>query len=468
VLGRVRRPPYAATAAFLVLSIAVSKLLPAATKRFPSDLPPSFVQWDPLIGWRIAVPLVLTAGAVVALPRLLRLHRRAFLAGLVAFTWIFAVGLAVEGGHARSFAGCCEPGGAAAAITEPLTRSTDYLVDVPLVDRLGPRVFAQRFPQLDGAFDHQLSLRASTHPPGPPLFLWALSELTSGNVVVIALLVVLIGALGVIPTYLLAVEAYGEATARLAAVLFGCSPMVLLYSATSIDAVFMTAAAVAMAALVRAPRSDGWAVTAGLLTMVALCFTWASLALGVVALGVFVLALPLRPASRLSEAAIWAVSRRAGLFLLGLAIGAVLVKRMLGIDLLASYYPAVHMQRVFLSFERPYRYWMAGNVVAFLIAVGIGHTALVFSETWSRLRSHRFSLETVLWAVLIASSVAGMIRGEVEHIWLLFVPLASAVAGAGVVRLRESSSTGRTALSGVAIAGLGQALLTEALLFTNW
>ena len=78
-----------------------------------------------------------------------------------------------------------------------------------------------------------------------------------------SLLVSLVGVAGMAATYAIA-RAFGEErTARLAAVLFLCAPGVLIYSATSMDAVFMTVIALALAAMVRFPRSAEWAVTAG-------------------------------------------------------------------------------------------------------------------------------------------------------------------------------------------------------------
>src|SRR5205085_112864 len=165
-------------------------------------------------------------------------------------------------------------GGVSTALTAVLERSSDYYADVPLIDRLGPRTFAERFPELDAPHSTTLALHSTTHPPGAPLFAWVLSKVAGGSVLVVTLLVVLIGALGVVPTYAIARELSGERSARIAAVLFACSPGVLLYSATSEDIVLMTATALALAAVVRAPRSDGWAAAAGALTALALCLTW--------------------------------------------------------------------------------------------------------------------------------------------------------------------------------------------------
>src|SRR5207245_7871151 len=140
---------------------------------------------------------------------------------------------------------------------------------------------------------------ARTHPPGAPIAVWELWRLAGRSAFRLALAIALVGAVAVLPTHAIARELYGERAARLAAVLFACCPGVLIYSATSADALFMTATAVAAAALVRAPRSGPWAFAAGALTAAALSLTWGAAALGLVGIGVGLLALQHRSLSEL-------------------------------------------------------------------------------------------------------------------------------------------------------------------------
>lgn len=430
--------------------VAISHLTSWSRVHFPADFPPMFLNWHPLVGPEIVIPLAIGAAFLSAVPRVMGLRLPLFLATLVAFTWLFAVTLAIQSGHIRTFDGGRLPGGDAAILSSPFERRSEYYAAVPLVERMGPRAFAERFPQLDVPHSTLLPTHVSTHPPGAPMFLWALSELTGGSVLAVSLLVTLIGALGALPTYAMAKEVYGERVARTAAVLFACSPGVIVYSATSMDVVFMTAVAVAAAALVRAPRSAGWAVGAGALTAVALCITWGALGLGVVGVGVGLLAL--RDGARLRDVAV-----RGLLAVAGLVLGALAIELLTGIDLVASYGPTYSRQTHYLTYHRSAAYWLVGNVVALLITAGIAQTSLLVAETRRRWRERRPGFETVVWVALAASTLSMAFKGETDHNWLFWVPFVIVAASASAERARVA-----------AVGGLGQAVFTEALFYTAW
>ncbi len=450
VAGRMARPPYVAIGAILGLVVLASHFLPAAHAGFPSSLSPAFLKWQPAIGPEVAVPVGLVALGLVGLPWALRARTWAFLAIVVAFVWVLSVCIAIQAGRAGTFHGCCEPG-YGTALTRPLQRPTDYLVNVRLVRRVGPVYFDQQYPYLARPVKGRLSLRAQTHPPGAVLLLWVLQGATNGNLVATSLLVILIGSAAALPTYWLAKEFHDEHVARVAAVAFAASPSVLLYTATSVDAVFMTMIGLAAAALVRAPRSDAWAAVAGGAVVAALLMTYAALVLAVVGVGASV------PAWRRER---WPrILRRAVVGAVVTVIALWAVQRYVGIDLLACFRVASRFQREYKAFrDRPYWFWVFGSVVAFLIAAGIALSALLVRETVDRWRARRPGFETVVWAVMIVSAVFGLVRGETEHIWLFMVPMvAAAAAPAAAGRLRS-----------VMAAGTGQALVTQLLFYTNW
>lgn len=439
---------HGATVAVLAGFLALSKVLPAAHRLYPSDLSPLLVQWDPATTIEVLVPIALAGAAVVLAPKLLEGRRWILLASAVAFGWLFAVTVAIQSGSPRSFPGDSVPRGAG-ILTAPFLRNTDYLANVPLIARVGIHRFDSQYPHLERPIFGMLSLHAQTHPPGAPLLLFGMEKLVGGSVLGVCLLVTLIGALGAVPTYFLAREAYGERIARRAVLLFVSCPAVILYSATSMDVVFMTAMAAALAGLVRAPRSNRWAVGAGLLAGLAVVFTWSATALLPIGVGVGLVALRRLPMAVLV--------RRAGLALAGLLAAGIAFRVFLSIDLVACFRRAEHLQTTYRAFHRPYWYWVWGNVFGFLIASGIGHTALLVEETRRRWRDRDPGIETVLWGTLILSSVLGYARGETDHIWLVFTPLLVAAAAAAADRVRP-----------VVAAGLGQAVATEMLFWTNW
>ncbi|HEY1335097.1 MAG TPA: glycosyltransferase family 39 protein, partial [Myxococcaceae bacterium] len=342
----------------------------------------------------------------------------------------------------------------------PFRRPLEYWASVPLARSLGVRGFAEQFPHLDG----RLSLHAATHGPGAVLFLWLLSGLSGGSLLGVSFWVTLVGIAGAVPTYAVARELAGERTARLAGLLFLCAPGVLIYSATSMDAVFMTAVAVALAALVRAPRSVGWAIGAGLLAALALSFTFGAFTLGLFALGIGVVALRDR---RQTAATLLA---RGALVLAGLVLGLLLLRLLFGMNLVADFRAASRANFHDASRARPYAYWVFANIPAFLWVAGVAQTALLVHQTRSRWRARAFGFETVLLCVIAVASLSGVFLGEVDHIWLFFVPPLAAVAASGLERLlavRDGPQADRY-LRGVVAGSLGQTALIQLLLYTYW
>jgi hypothetical protein len=208
--------------------------------------------------------------------------------------------------------------------------------------------------------------------------------------------------------------------------------------------------AVGIAFLIRAPRSTAWAAAAGAMTAVALCFTWAALVLGPIGLGVGILAIR-------GEVPFRGVARRGLVAVAAFVAAAIAVRLAVGIDLPASYARAIVRQTHYLTYRRSYPYWVVGNVVALLITAGLANTAFLVAETRKRWRARDPGLETVLWAAMALTSLASVFKGETDHNWLFFVPLAVTVAAAATERIR-----------GPVAANLAQAVATEVLFYTGW
>jgi len=431
----------------LLAAVAVSQALPWAERAFGSNVPPLFAKLDPAVGPWLPVALAVAGVAWLVVPRLTGASPVLFLTSVVVLAWALAVALAAQV-HGM------------ADVTAPFRRPLDYAANVPLVQSLGPRAFAERFADLVP----QLSLHARTHPPGGELLLWAISRATGGSVTAASLIVVAIGVAGTVPTYAIAREVADERAAKAAAALFAFAPGVVLYSATSMDAVFMTAAACALAALVRAPRSDCWAFAAGLLTAVALCGTFGALSLGLVGVGIGAVAIRDRGDA---EGERWRVARRGLVTLAGVVAGALALRAAFGIDLPAAFRAnlAAHLHDP--SRARPYVYWLFADVPAFLLTAGVAQAGLLVATTRDRWRAGRPGLETVLWGTLAVLTVSGLFRGEVDHIWLFLVPLVAATAGAALAG-GDGAAPPRTAVPGPLGASIGQATLTQVLLSTYW
>ncbi|MFN2595512.1 MAG: ArnT family glycosyltransferase [Actinomycetota bacterium] len=419
---------------------------------------PLYALWEPSIGPRIFLVCAIAAVGWFLKRAALRVRRSVFLTMIVAFTWTFALVVAIQGSSVKTESGCCARGGAPAEITAPFRDSDSYFANVALVDRLGPKEFAEDYSTLDQPPYTKLSIHALTHPPGAPLLLWASDEAVGENLLGVCLLMMLLGALSSVATYLIALELHGERAARLAGLLFCVAPAVVLYLATSMDAVFMTGIAFCFAALVRGLRSDKWAFVAGVLFALALMLTFSALAIVLVAFGL---------------AAVWGreissaeLARRGTFLLLGLAGGLGGFWLALGVDMPGVWAATTAAHATLASTYRPYLYWVWANLVTFFIVAGIPQAALMAWEVRIRWRSRTPGLETVTLVTLLLLTVSNVFKGEVDHIWLFMVPLVAVSAGAGLDHLTADNESRELARA------LGwsafQAVAMQALLFTYW
>jgi methylthioxylose transferase len=439
------RPPFLLTALLLVGTMVVCQAIPWASVAIAGNVPPLLAQLHPSVGPWLPVAIALIVAAIAILPRSLEWPRWAFLSTAVGLGFVIAVALAAEA-HGWS------------AVSAPFRRPLEYFASVPLAGELGPRAFAERFAALDG----RLSLHAATHGPNAVLFLWVLSKLTGGSVLGVSLLVALAGAAGVLPTYAIATELTDERGARLAALLFVCAPGVLIYSATSMDAVFMTVVACGLAALVRFPRSSAWAVAAGALCALAFSFTFGAFVLGLFAAGLALLAL------RDDRSAAATILARAGLVVAGLVLGLLLLRVAQGANLLADFRAASRAHYHDASRARPYLFWVVANIPAFLWVAGVVQTALFAHRTRAQWRARVFGFETVVVGVLALSSLSGVFLGEVDHVWLFFIPALAVVAGDGLRTMLRDAGDADRSLRLVLGGAFLQALLIQVLLYTYW
>ena len=443
-------PPYVLVTAVLLGSMVVSQAIPWAKRALAGDVPPLLAQLHPSVGPWLPLAIAAIAAALFVVPAVLTWSRPAFLATVVAMGMAVTVALAVEA-HGIS------------AISAPFRRSLEYYASVPLVRAMGPRAFASAFPDLGS----RLSLHAATHGPSAVLFLWALSKMTGGSLLGVSLVVALVGVAGALPTYAIAREFTGEHGARLAAALFACAPGVLIYSATSMDAVFMTVTACALAALVRSPRSPLWAVVGGFLWAVAFSFTFGAFVLVLFAVGLGVVAV------RDGTAGWRQVLAGGALILCGLVAGYALLRLTLGMNLIRDFRAASRANYHDPSRARPYLYWVVANIPAFLWVAGIVQTSLFVYWTRLRWRARAFGFETVFVGVLALSTLSGVFLGEVDHIWLFFIPPLAAVAGMGLETLRGAASPSADSswprtLRNVLAGSYLQALLIQLLLYVYW
>jgi methylthioxylose transferase len=399
---------------------------------------PYYLFWRPRLdlAWAaVAVPLVvLVAGGLVALARL-PVPRPARLAAGVGGVWLLA--LAVAG-----------LAGGPAAWREPLAAEGEYPA---AVGGIGSVVaFLDTF----DARVASLPDFAAQHPPFATLFYLLADRLWPG-LTGAAVLTVLAGGLGLLVVAGLAADELGEAGERWAVACWALAPAVVLYVATSADAMWAPVLAGGLLAahrgLVR--RSWGWTAAGGVLLWLASMLTFAA-----------VLVLPflaVRALARWREERAWVLRWAAGTTALVLALAALLAATT-GYDVLATVAAINRFWSVAPGTSRAYLPWTYGNLVAFAAILGAPLAAGLVAGTWEALRRRAWgSFEVATLACLLAGALWGHTKGEVERMWQFLVPLAVVVA---VRRLRAW----RAPLPVVAALLVAQTLLVQVLFFTRW
>lgn len=349
--------------------------------------PPLTGHYDPLFTPLAAPALALAAVAVARgrdLARRLPWRRMLVAAGIAAAAWAMALAV-MEGVR---------------GIPDPARSPLEYLPDVALVG--SPVEFLRHFiERIDGYTPHVRS-----HPPGMILILWGMSRIGLDGAWPAALLMIAGGAVAV-PAVLVALrDVAGEARARVAAPFVALAPAAV-WVATSGDAFFAGVAGWAVTLLVLATgrrdrRGDGLAVAGGALFGIALFLSYGFVVLGLIPLAVAAARRRVRPLVLAvpGVVAVAALFAAAG-FWWTEGLGATHEQYLAGVSRL-----------------RPYWYFVVANPAALAIALGP-----VTAVALARLRDRRaWLLAGGALLAVVAANLSGLSKGEVERIWLPFVP----------------------------------------------
>jgi len=355
------------------------------------------VQAPPFVGaWRLIAPtprfLVPVTIAIVVIavgPQVgQRLRWGAVLVATSACSLAWTVSLAATSGWA--------------ALSAPLATRYEYLLAVPRVG--SPLSFLRTFVAEVPTYPTHVQ----GHPPGMVLLLWVLDQLGLGGAGWATALVLTVAASGASAVLLAVDDVAGRTTARRLAPFLVLVPAAV-WTATSADALFagVGAWAVALGVLasspVQSPRRR-WALTAaaGVLFGAVAMLSYGLVLLGLVPLGV--------AARRHQLLPIVVVGVTAGALVIGVAASG-----FWWFDGLAA---TRRQQLAGIDPSRPYGYFVFSNLAAFALALGpaaVGGLALV--------RRHRLAALVLGGAVAVTvADLTGFSKGEVERIWLPFVP----------------------------------------------
>jgi methylthioxylose transferase len=448
-----RRPMggfWGATAATGVAVVAVGALGTLAHRGFgrvPFSIPawpwyhsdPFYLFWGPRLapGW-----------AVVALPVAL-----AAAAGVVALFWSQArpgVRVAASAGLLLLLAlAVAAIGDGPAGWRAPLEFAGEYPHGVGQVGDIPS--FLRHFPQRLAS----LPSHATGHPAGA-MVLYALLARVWYGLDGAALGTVAIGCLGTLPVWGLARDELGEDGGRWALALWVLSPMVVLYTATSADAVFAVALAGAVVAAQRGlvRRSWAWTITGGVLLWVGSMVSYAAVLL-LVFLGV-------RAAGRLRREPGWVLGWAAATAATVLGLAGLLW-------LTTRYDPVAAVRAVHSAYQaapgsarRPYLLWLVGDPIAFGGMLGIPLFAALLARAAVVVRQRAWTgFDAAMLACLLAASSWGFTRGEVERIFLFLVPLA-------LVPVVRQLQVWQARLPAAAALLVAQTLAVQLLFYTRW
>lgn len=375
-----------------------------------ADTAPIFGWWNAHVGWG-TVPALLIAAAVVRWgPTVAATLRWRSLVGLTwatSFAWAFS--LAMVDGWERGFAG-------------RLAARHEYLRQVPTITDIPEtvRTFAGRI--LDFQPDSWIT-HVSGHPPGALLtFVW-LDRIGLGGGAWAAWFCVLIGS-SAAAAIIIAIRAVSdEATARLAAPFVAVAPTAI-WIAVSADGYFAGVAAWGIALLALAVHgSSRWSIPAaagaGLLLGWGIFLNYGLGLIAVPAVAVLLTAPSLRAALRgllpavIAALAVVAVFYAAGFWWFD---GYLLVQE--------RYWQGI-------ANDRPFQYWVWGNLASTVCAIGLGSVAglgRVFDIQALRRRSGLHVLLTGAFLSIALADLSMLSKAETERIWLPFTVWLTAAA----------------------------------------
>jgi len=341
-------------------------------------------------------------------------------------------------------------------------RGEEYFEDAMGIRDLGG--FLARYTELTP----QLSTHGRTHPPGNAAYLYLTSRVfgrSFGRSTLAAGVSVLICfAAGMFFAYCGLATVLEDSRARLAALLALASPSVLDFACTSMDAVFFSAAALALwpglkAFAERRFAHHSW--LAGAALFLAMLFSFTALPVGF-----FLLVFALAQIRTLG----WReVLLRLLAVLLGFLGSAVLFAWLTGFEIWECFFVArqEHFTQMTRFIGQPprevYAYVAFGNTAGFLIGAGLAVVPIFGLRVFSAVRGReRSPLLIASVATLIVLCAGGIYTMEVERIWIFMVPLLAGAALTG-----KQVPDAKTVPLVLAVGWL-QALVMEVLLFTLW
>ncbi len=341
-------------------------------------------------------------------------------------------------------------------IYEPLTRTNwEYSGDLPLVKNI-PQFFHDYV-----SLNPRLSSHGSTHPPGYTLILYILKSIFRVDLLGLAILITGIGGAFIFPVYYFWKQLIGDKKTKEALQFFIFLPSIVLFSATSMDAIMLTFSWLALLVIFWGWKKGGlYAFVGGILSGVALLMNFLFFFFGLVIL--FFLIYLWRQMDRQGG---WVILGRTIWVLVGFLGFFATLYSLTGYSIVANFFVANAVQQNVIETNTPsifiYLLFAFMNIFAFGFYLGIPNVILFLRQgTQSLFGSERF-LTGLGFLVVLIFLVTGLFQGETERIWLFLTPLFMLSIYRGIVL------SGVNSLAAISLL-VSQIVLIQTLFFTYW
>lgn len=432
---------------FVALSLAgLAMAVPAVTgwNVHMRYFPPVHAEWNPRLGPGTLPALLVGALAVwfsVGLAQRLPWRGLLLAAYAAGVAWLFSLAL-VDGAKLGV--------GTILGTEYEYLRTARATTDLPAT----LREYVSRIPY-DGLPDNiakaNWPVHVAGHPPGALSFFVLLVRIGLGGGLEAGIVVTLIAASTALAVLVTLRLLGAEVVARRAAPFLVFGPAAI-WQSVSADGMFAAVSAWGIAALAAAAvrRSTLWALVAGLLLGYAVMLSYGLPLLGLLALAVLLVARNWRPLP-------WAVLSALAVVLTYAALGFLWWE---ALPVLQDRYWAG------VASARPKEYWMWGNLAALVFGAGplLGAGLTTLGRRARDLEVGPDAVRVTKWlagatvAMVLVANFSQMSKGEVERIWLPFVPWLLISCALLPERWRRA---------GVAIQVV-VALVVQHLLFTGW
>jgi 4-amino-4-deoxy-L-arabinose transferase-like glycosyltransferase len=313
--------------------------------------------------------------------------------------------------------------GGVSAIARPFTRTSyEYYYDIDKIESVSSYLknYASLIPSLT---DH-----SKVHPPGPCLFLWLVSKIFGKGLFISAFSVIILSSLSLLPIYFLAKQLYGKKVAILSLALFSLSPSVVMFTATSMNAVFTLFASLSVIFFFKS-YNDRHRYVFALLTGGSFAMTvFMAYEEGILALFFFIIAIYVIETKAIKLNDILNLIVMLTTFLCFFLFLYIITKFNPIESFLASYKQAQYdiLEKYAIPGSR--FYWFFGQLIVFFTFVGLSTATLYFEEVYlsirkalKRLGIDIYIIAFVITLIVLDFAVVGH-KGENERNWMFLVP----------------------------------------------